>query len=642
MSSIDKYVEGEARSCNPRVHVYKRFGQIVGEIDGHTVFSISDRYGYLSDSERNTIHSSIMAYEEEEKERQRREQERLENERKAVRDSLKASIVSAKNNLNRSFADAKKVIEETRASMDFSSTLSELKEFNISTFADKANAVEQKLKDCLAQIEKEYQARLKSIEDIRVNDNDSTANYNSQSELLRRINTNLTNSDLPISDIEKLKLEFQQLKQSLLEINKIAKQLESLKSDGLIGSIVTDTIQEIHQFKITSLEDVEALLIKIQGRLTEVRSIEYEHHADERHVQIATLNGTLKACIQLREYVVRQPYKAASHRSEVIELTNKVLGAYSELEVADYTTCSKEKIKQVYSVIQEIVMNSASDEKTVELLKRLLDEYLIYKRDDEIQADNYKDYLSKIQELVEHGIARSEIEAFDPHNYEEQKKRLNKRLLNIDIEETISRSRTSLMIACKVMEEMGYKLLHCDFGSIDESEENISHNEEALACEAVFVRPGCEGVVWQVVASDCGITRKIIGVERTNGMSTSVARVQEVAKIVENSGEIGTFFNGYSEAGGGAISIQAAVDTDTDGSEEVIKQNGTFKLNEDAEKAFDSLVALGSEQEKAQWTSKIRMSEQTTSAKTMDSSISRAMEANRTATNLKEARRKKN
>ena len=122
MSSIDKYVEGEARSCNPRVHVYKRFGQIVGEIDGHTVFSISDRYGYLSDSERNTIHSSIMAYEEEEKERQRREQERLENERKAVRDSLKASIVSAKNNLNRSFADAKKVIEETRASMDFSST----------------------------------------------------------------------------------------------------------------------------------------------------------------------------------------------------------------------------------------------------------------------------------------------------------------------------------------------------------------------------------------------------------------------------------------------------------------------------------------------------------------------------------------
>ena len=61
MSSIDKYVEGEARSCNPRVHVYKRFGQIVGEIDGHTVFSISDRYGYLSDSERNTIHSSIIA-----------------------------------------------------------------------------------------------------------------------------------------------------------------------------------------------------------------------------------------------------------------------------------------------------------------------------------------------------------------------------------------------------------------------------------------------------------------------------------------------------------------------------------------------------------------------------------------------------
>ncbi len=642
MSSIDKYVEGEARSCNPKVHVYKRSGQIIGEIDGHTVFSIADRYGYLNESECNTIHSSIKAYEEEERERLRREQERLENERKAARNKLKADIVSAKNNLTRSLTDAKRVIDGTRASLGFSSTMNELKEFNISAFANKVKDIDSKLSACESQVEKEYDARLRSIESIRVNDNDSTQKYISQSRELNSISTNLTNRNLPIADIEKLKLEFQQLKQSLSEINKVVKQLESLKSDGLIGSIVADTEREIHQFNITSIEDVEKLLIKIQGRLTEVRNIEYDRRADERHAQIATLNGALKACLQIREYVVRQPYEAASHRGAVVELANKVLGAYSELETAAYTTCSREKFKQVYSLTQEIIMGSASDEKTVELLKKLLDEYLIYKRDDEIQADNYKDYLSKIQEFLEHGVAVSEIEAFDPHNYEEQKRNLNKRLLNIDIEEAISRSRTSLMIACKVMEEMGYKLLHHDFGSLDESNSTLTHSEEGLACEAVFVRPGCEGVVWQIVASGCGITRKIIGVKRTNGMSTSVARVQEVAKRVESSGEIGEFFNRYAEEGGGALSVRQAVDTDTEGNEEVIRQNGTFNLDENKEKEFDTLVALGSAQDKAQWASRISLNEQTTSAKTMDSSISRSREASRTATNLKEARHKKN
>ncbi len=641
MSSIDKYVEGEARSYNPRVHVYKRLGQIVGEIDGRTVFSIADRYGYLNDSERNIIHSSIMEYEEEERERQRREQERLENERKATRDNLKASLVSAKNNLNRSFSDAQRIITETESSMDFASTLNSLKDFNISEYEDRTHALEKKIKDCRSRIESEYQSRLKSIEAIHINENDTIQTYLSQAETLRRISTNLTNSDLPISEIEQLKTEFRRLKETLSEINKIAGQLESLKSDGLIGEIVSDAIREIHQYRIASIDDVETVLVKIQGRLAEIRSIAFDHKAEEHHIQIAMLNGALKACTQLREYIVKQPYKAASHRAKVIELANKVLGAYSELEVAEYSTCSREKFNQVYSLIQEIIMGSASDEKTVDLLKSLLDEYAIYKRDDDIQADNYKNYLAKVQELVEHGIAASEIEAFDPHKYEEQKQRLNKKLLNLDIEEAISRSRTSLMIACKAMEEMGYKLLHCDFGSVDEVDGVITQNEEALACEAIFVRPGCEGVVWQVVASDCGITRKVIGVERHNGMSTSIARIQEVAKKIETNGEIEEFFGRYSEAGGGVISVQAAIDTDTNGSEEAIQRNGSFKLSKDKEETFDCLVASGSEQDKAQWASKIKSGEQVTNIKTADSAASRTKEASRTANNIKEARRKK-
>ena len=72
-----------------------------------------------------------------------------------------------------------------------------------------------------------------------------------------------------------------------------------------------------------------------------------------------------------------------------------------------------------------------------------------------------------------------------------------------------------------------------------------------MACEGIFAIPGCEGVVLQIIATENGIMRRVIGVQRTNGTSTSVARVMEVAKKIEDSGEIDECFGRYSEIVGG-------------------------------------------------------------------------------------------
>ena len=84
MSSIDKYVATSAKEYNPKVHVYKSGGKIIGTINGHTVFSLRDRVGYLSSDEERVIRTSIEKYERNEqemKERERLERERLERER---------------------------------------------------------------------------------------------------------------------------------------------------------------------------------------------------------------------------------------------------------------------------------------------------------------------------------------------------------------------------------------------------------------------------------------------------------------------------------------------------------------------------------------------------------------------------------
>ena len=184
----------------------------------------------------------------------------------------------------------------------------------------------------------------------------------------------------------------------------------------------------------------------------------------------------------------------------------------------------------------------------------------------------------------------------------EQKKRLNEKLLGLDVQEGINRTRTSFIMAWKVMEDMGYRLLYQNMGG---------EGADALACEGIFVKPGCEGVVWQVVASDCNITRKIIGVERTSGLSTSIQRVREVAEISERDGEVREFFERYAEEGGGELAVTTDVYTDSPECEQAIQSNGCFKLSEDGEHYLDELVATDDENAKKKWRSRLRAEEGT-------------------------------
>ena len=101
MSSIEKYVSGEGRKYDPRVRVTHEGGNLVGRVDGKVVFSIADRYGYLSNSERDAIRTSFDLFEEQEKERRRAERERAENVRREALARVRNAPAAAKGTLAR-------------------------------------------------------------------------------------------------------------------------------------------------------------------------------------------------------------------------------------------------------------------------------------------------------------------------------------------------------------------------------------------------------------------------------------------------------------------------------------------------------------------------------------------------------------
>ena len=636
MSSIDKYVEGEARACNPNVRVEKRFGRIVGYIGKSKVFDIADRYGYLNDKERTIIRESIRAYEEEQHERERREQVRLENERVTARTELKRDIVIVRNAIAESYHSAIRLHSSVADNLNLSTKLSKLSGCDLSGYKARISEIEQKVRMCEDSIKRDYQMQLAAIDNFEsgIHDDSSTQEYIEQRSALRRIRTSIVSTTLPVEEIARLESELDKLAEVLEKVKVIESELGRVSSNGLAGSIAQNAIREIHSTKIGSLEDVDNLLLKLQEQLAEINNVEFQSRTQERADQIALLDGISKACSQLRIYIVEQDYVAASYRTEIVETANAVSSVYSELRIADYTTCSEERIAQVCDIVQEILISTKADEQTLKLLRSLLDEGEIYKRNDALQADNYADYKRKIEELTSRGYPIEDIEEFDPFGYEEQSQRWNELLLEQDISEATSRTRTTFLMACKTMEDMGYCMLHYDMGG--EEKEG-----DALACEAIYVMPGCEGVVWRLIASDCNISRKVIGIQRASGTCTTVDRVREVATQIETDGEIDEYFNRYSEAGGGELIVTSAIDSDTEGCDIAIADNGCFVLSEEGEAYYDQLMSDATAEQRAKWATRIPKNSHSITVSAKAGPSEREMESVRCKNNVQRAREKK-
>ena len=611
MSSIDKYVEGEARSINPRIVVRNENGSINGYIDGRRVFSIADRYGYLNDSERRIIKNSLNQYEEEEKERIRLEAIRIENERVEARTRLRNKIKTAKSNLNSSYSSAKKICEQAKKEADFSEELEKLSKFDISTYIDKVHKISALINENIKLIENDHGAKAKELDTIdrAVRDDSDITTYCSQEKQVDQIRVTLKAVAMPFEKINELKFELKQIISLIDELVVLESRLMQIKNDGVIGQIATNALKEIHQTSINSIADVENLIHRINESVSKIDELQFSEQTQELKEQILIMKGIAKSCSELnadiRSFSLKN-YKATSYREDIIKLTEKVQRIYEGFETAEYTTCKKETILEVLTVLQEVVMCEKSDKETFELLQKIYDQGVEIQRVDSLCEKDYLDYKKKVEELERLGVDKETIESFDAKNYSIQSKRLNASLLRQDLGLSKAQTQATFLMACQAMEEMGYKMLSSDWGLSESGDDEETTAKKGLACEAVFVIPGCEGVVFQVVASDCGVIRRLVGIQRENGMSTSTERVKEVAKKIEESGEITRYFGIFSELGGGNLSLQdGAIDSDSENCESIIQEMGKYIFSsEDEEDFFDQLVKLGTKVDEEKWKSR--------------------------------------
>jgi len=598
MSSIDKGVRRVAKDIDPRVVVTNVFGRITGTINGRVVFSIADRYGYVDSRESKIIADGINAFNEAEEENRRREAERLENERRAAMAEARREAANARTRLKTAYDVAISSYDKAAAGAKFSGDIKKIDiGYDVSAYKDRAAQIEAAVARGRKEIEREYQAKLAEIDTLEksITDTLDTGTYNSKTSAARRIGAKLTDVRVPIKQIQDLREEIDKLSRALADINLVKGQLKRITSSPKAERI----IKEVEMFKITSVGDVDALAGKLNALIVEIKDEEYAKQSAKNADMISALEGALSVCVRIKKYVIESNYEAYDNSEEVKRLVAQVSERYAELEAAEFSTCSQNELMSVYKLIGEIINSGESGENIVSRLGELIDKADVYHKQDRALAPAYNRYKNIKTELLKDGIPEEEIGAFDPENPAEQVEKLTELLYKGERGRAVSRTRMNFYAACRAMEEMGYKALHHSIG-LEENE------DDALLCEAVYVIPGCQGVVYRVSASDESVNRSLVGIlrERTN-MQTPHERVKEVAAIMEADGEGIAFLRKFAEITGEVPEIESAVDVDTDGADAIVKETPAFVLDENVgEEIYNAAVEVEDKAVKEKWQTK--------------------------------------
>ncbi|MDR2091172.1 MAG: hypothetical protein LBP62_05925 [Clostridiales bacterium] len=508
-----------------------------------------------------------------------------------------------KEDLETSFINVKKIYDDREKSLGFDEVFKTLESYNVEAYRSRANGLKQKISDGKSALQKDYQKKSPEIESIGNKINDSSRAYAcaEQTKALKKIDTMFAGYKLPEDEIRDFTEELNRLSTAIKNIELIKEKLEEMQSaDGFAGKIAKEAIKIIGQHPIASLSDVDTLISLLEYRLTESKDANFRINADKISGDISRLNGIIESCGRFRAYKVDSTYRARSYKDEIQTAAEKIISGYKGLDEAEYTTCENTKIAAAIKTAQEVSIKIADDKITFDRLKRLIRDYETYKSDDDLLRPFYNNYEAKVKELKENGISIDDIGAFNPKNYDAQKRALNERLLKKDFNEAAAKTKETFVRAVQTMKESGYEMLLGDLDS-----DGDSSAESMLAREAIFVKPGCDGVVWRILAYDCNMRRSIMGIERISGTLTSDARIKEIAKIDENDGGAKDFFEKYNKNCGENSKVTEAYDIDTEGCDERIKEIGHYRLTEESEKLFDELINNGTKEDRARYAAKI-------------------------------------
>lgn len=586
MSSIDKGVENVARGCDPSARVVRSGDKLMVKVNGVTVVTLADRYGYINESERAAIERGIRNYhveqrrrdeeerrrrEEEERRRREEERRRLEAERRRAVAALNREKQNAAALVDASVKAAEEAAKNMRKKLDalaLDGGGHDVSKFNaeIAEASKKADAELARVRTKAARLKRE----------IAGFDATQTKEAYDATAKLKGMDKSVA-CDLSDCGYDRIKREREALKAALDALAQVEERMASIAAGNGAAARVADMIAKIRGAKIACAADAEKLAADLSGRMAALRSELYDDATSALRAEIDEICGRLedRSVWRSDESVVYT--RSHSVEREVKENAERTIDEYTRLVEADYTVCDRDKALGAIEYAKRVLAEQGDDAADRDALRALIDEAGEYSRRDGELRKHYDDYLDLRGMLEERGELTENLSEFDVFDHETQRNKMIEKLVRLDVEDFAEQTEVAYMAACRVMIDLGFKMLACD-------------QSDGAAYEAIFVKEGRNGAAWQIVAEGDRVTRRLVGIRRANGDVSSVDSRMAAALADEEAGDDIEFVRRLAELSD-RTALTGAVSTGDDGSREAIEKNGVFALeSEDAEREYDRLV----------------------------------------------------
>ena len=571
MSSIDKGIEQMSEVRNSNIQVSHRGNMIVGTMNGEVVFTIADRYGYLTQSEREAIANDIEGY----KRRKRLERERyeeqlrlererqLEEERRRREEERQNAIANARNTISykkNQVTQAKTndltTIERVKANANalmnqYKGVARSNQILDISYMERKINSLINELTKDINAVNAHYNEILSRINALEssITSSIDTQSANGINANANKIKTNVKFNQTSNYDVSSLVKELNTLNSVCSELTKLIKSVNSFKSmDGKAGLIANELLSKVNSTKIQSINDVDNLL-------------------------------TILTKVLLDE----STYNAKDYRSEIVESASELIDELNTVFEKEQTTINISRINEMITRLKYILTSDLSNEETKDEIEKLKHELQAILQQDEINVVYLNEYNEYKEKLLSYGVSEQDIPAFNVENYQMIKEQLKQQLHEAKRVAQKNLLYTTYLHTTMIMEEMGFTVF-------------ARSGDDEYITETLFTRPGYDGVLWQIVVlSDGSFTRRIIGVNKGD-TQTNDEYIVQVAKEMEEINDPVLFLQKFKEATGIEIKVTDAVDHDSENVLEIIRQHGYHYLTPEGLALYNQLVKI--EQEK--------------------------------------------
>lgn len=616
MSSIDKDMQDIACGYDRRVRVRNTSvsksydgcdGYIKFYIGSECILSIKDRYGYISDYEKEQIRRAIQNYQSherdeerraaeaerrrrEEEERRRREEEerrrRAEAERVAAYNKLVTSVGTAKRQVEAAYSAVTQIERELKIQTESIKKELSAAKFDVASVRERLRHLDSKRQSTLNALTAERTGKLEKISRFEgVQNSLTTDRYNQLQKELSAVGATLSSASFDSGEIESMSAYVKQLVAAQQRLSELRGQFEKDAAlGGASAEIAKIALRQIDGLDTSSLEQIETAF----ARLDEARGrIEQCNDYTEIYRITEELKNAPASVHAESQFTPRQStYRHIDYATQCAEAAEELRRWYDSLKGKEYSTATQGELERVERALQQFACGM-SGKSQLDSIASMTDLLRIIDADDRLFGEIFADYDRLKKDLEKVGATAERLDAL---NYNAQRQRMLETLYRRRAEIEMDQDKESAedkrcMLSFGVRSAFAEQGLYFVTGRVSECER---------AEELVFALAGVADAVIKAEITEDSLHWYVCGTRREDGNEASAERVLEIMKAFDRSGAPQKILNSLSQT----LKIQtgeitAAIDCTSEGALQRIVENGVFSLSQELVSEDGGTVTAG-------------------------------------------------